>query len=68
MRARRSGYLPAMDSSPPDPGTPEPTTTDEVERDAERRRERGLEPLDPDAPGTWIVDPDGDAPEPGEPA
>lgn len=46
---------------------PEPERTDEVDRDDERRRERGLEPLDPDAPGTWIVDPDGDAPEPAEP-
>jgi hypothetical protein len=46
---------------------PERDAPDELDRDRARRRERGLEPLD-DAPGAWIVDPEGDAPEPSEPA
>ena len=46
---------------------PEPDPPEELERDDEQRRARGLEPLDPDAPGAWVIDPDGDAPEPSEP-
>jgi hypothetical protein len=38
--------------------TPEP---DENEHEHEQRT------IDPDAPGKWIDDPEGDAPEPNEP-
>jgi hypothetical protein len=40
--------------------SPEP---DEHEQDEHEQRR-----IDPDAPGRWIADPEGDAPEPNEPA
>lgn len=41
---------------------------DQPDDDPEQLDEHVQREIDPDAPGAWIDDPDGDAPEPNEPA